>query len=158
MNVTVTKIQPMVTPITHAPAQKKKRRTAGYGRVSTGEEEQQSSYAAQVDYYTKYIQANPEWEFVRVYADEGISGTSTKKREQFNEMVESALAGKLDLIITNAVITKGQFSPARIQVSNAANNDYFTISIISSKVNSFTTPCSYSFTSNSPVNMFFEKI
>jgi hypothetical protein len=43
------------------------------------------------------------------YADEGISGTSTKKREQFNAMVDDALAGKLDLIITNAVITKGQF-------------------------------------------------
>ena len=100
---TVTKIRPLVTPITHAPAQKKKRRTAGYGRVSTNEEEQQSSYEAQVEYYTNYIQANPEWEFVRVYADEGISGTSTKKREQFNEMVEAALAGEIQLIITKSV-------------------------------------------------------
>ena len=79
---TVTKIQPMVTPIAHAPAQKKKRLTAGYGRVSTNEEEQQSSYEAQVEYYTNYIQANPEWEFVRVYADaRPISrNTSTKTK------------------------------------------------------------------------------
>ena len=90
---TVTKIQPAFTQITHMPQPKKKRLTAGYGRVSTDDEEQQSSYAAQVAYYTDYIQANPEWEFVSVYADEGISGTSTKGREQFNQMVEDALAG-----------------------------------------------------------------
>jgi predicted site-specific integrase-resolvase len=65
---------------------KAKRRAAGYGRVSTDEEEQQTSYAAQVEYYTNYIQSNPAWEFVAVYADEGISGTSTKRREQFNQM------------------------------------------------------------------------
>jgi len=96
-------IKPLVTSIAHMPAQKKKRRTAGYGRVSTNEEEQQSSYEAQVEYYTRYIQANPEWEFVRVYADEGISGTSTKGREQFNQMVEDALAGQIQLIITKSV-------------------------------------------------------
>jgi DNA invertase Pin-like site-specific DNA recombinase len=100
---TVTKIQPVVTPIAHAPAQKKKRRTAGYGRVSTNEEEQQNSYEAQVEYYTNYIKANPEWEFAGVFADEGISGTSTKKREQFNVMVEAALAGEIQLIITKSV-------------------------------------------------------
>jgi len=54
-----------------APLSRKKRRTAGYGRVSTDEEEQQTSYAAQVEYYTNYIQANPEWEFVKVYAEHG---------------------------------------------------------------------------------------
>jgi DNA invertase Pin-like site-specific DNA recombinase len=100
-NVTVIpakKDQPIAR-MTQAP----KRRTAGYARVSTDDEEQQSSYAAQVAYYTEYIQANPAWRFVTVYADEGISGTSTKKREQFNAMVDDALAGKLDLIITKSV-------------------------------------------------------
>jgi len=101
MNVTV--IRPTVTHIPHTPPQKKKRRTAGYGRVSTDEDEQQTSYAAQVEYYTNYIQANPDWEYVHVYADEGISGTSTKGREQFNQMIEDALAGKIDLIITKSV-------------------------------------------------------
>ena len=78
-------------------------RAAGYARVSTNEEEQLTSYAAQVDYYTKYIQANPEWEFVGVYTDEGISATSTKKRDGFNRMIQDALDGKIDLIITKSV-------------------------------------------------------
>ena len=84
-------------------AQRTKRRVAGYGRVSTDEEEQQSSYAAQVEYYTQMIQQNPDWEFVGVYADEGLSGTSTRRREQFNQMVDDALDGKIDLIITKSV-------------------------------------------------------
>ena len=79
------------------------RRVAAYARVSTGSEEQQTSYAAQVDYYTKYIKSKPEWKFVSVYTDEGISATSTKNREGFNSMVEDALAGKIDLIITKSV-------------------------------------------------------
>ena len=54
-----------------------RRRVAGYARVSTDSEEQVTSYEAQVDYYTQFIKANPEWEFVKVYTDEGISGTNT---------------------------------------------------------------------------------
>ena len=100
---TVTKIQPTITPITQAMQKKAKRNTAGYGRVSTDEDEQLNSYQAQVDYYTRMIQANPEWNFVGVFADEGISGTSTKGREQFNRMVEEALAGRIDLILTKSV-------------------------------------------------------
>ena len=59
-----------------------RRRVAGYARVSTDSEEQVTSYEAQVDYYTQYIKANPEWEFVRVYTDEGISGTNTRSEER----------------------------------------------------------------------------
>jgi DNA invertase Pin-like site-specific DNA recombinase len=80
-----------------------RRRVAGYARVSTNEEEQLTSYEAQVDYYTKHIQSNPEWEFVEVYTDEGISATSTKKRDGFNRMIRDALDGKIDLIITKSV-------------------------------------------------------
>ena len=80
-----------------------KRRVAAYARVSTNDEEQANSYEAQVSHYTRHIQENPEWEFVSVYADKGITGTSTKKREQFNDMVQDALAGKIDLIITKSV-------------------------------------------------------
>ena len=80
-----------------------KKRVAAYARVSTDEEEQLTSYEAQVDYYTRYIQANPEWEFIEVYADEGISGTNTKKRRNFNRMIEDAMAGKIDRIITKSV-------------------------------------------------------
>ncbi len=79
------------------------RRVAAYARVSTNEEEQLTSYAAQVEFYTNHIKSNPAWEFVKVYADEGKSGTGTKKRKDFNKMVEDALAGKIDLIITKSV-------------------------------------------------------
>ncbi len=81
----------------------KKRRVAAYARVSTDHEEQQSSYEAQVDYYTNYINGRDDWEFVSVYADEGITGCNTKKRDGFNKMVEDALAGRIDLIITKSV-------------------------------------------------------
>ena len=80
-----------------------KRRTAGYARVSTNKEEQQPSYEAQVDYYTKFIQERSDWEFITVYTDEGISATSTKKRDGFNQMTQDALDGKLDLIVTKSV-------------------------------------------------------
>lgn len=81
----------------------KKRRVAAYARVSTDKEEQENSFDAQVSYYTKKIQANPQWIFVEVYADEGITGTSTKKRDGFNRMIKDALAGRIDLILTKSV-------------------------------------------------------
>lgn len=81
----------------------KKRRVAAYARVSTDHEEQQSSYEAQVDYYTNYINSKDDWEFVSVYADEGITGCNTRKRDGFNKMVEDALTGRIDLIITKSV-------------------------------------------------------
>lgn len=81
----------------------RKRRVAAYARVSTDSDEQFTSFEAQVDYYTRYITEHSEWLFVKVYADEGISGTSTKHRVGFNEMIEDALAGKIDLIVTKSI-------------------------------------------------------
>lgn len=89
------------TGVMHTSTQK--RRVAGYARVSTDSEEQLTSYEAQVDYYTQYISANPEWQFVKVYTDEGISATNTKKRDGFNAMINDALDGKIDLIVTKSV-------------------------------------------------------
>lgn len=80
-----------------------RRRVAAYARVSTNNEEQLTSYEAQVDYYTRYITEREDWDFVEVYTDEGISATNTKKRDGFNRMVADALAGKLDLIITKSI-------------------------------------------------------
>ncbi len=80
-----------------------KRRACGYARVSTDSDEQKTSYEAQVDYYTKLIRGRPDLEYVTVYTDEGISATTTKRRDGFNQMVADALAGKLDLIITKSV-------------------------------------------------------
>ena len=82
----------------------KRLRVAAYARVSTNSEEQLTSYEAQVDYYTRYIQSKPdEWVFVKVYTDEGISATNTKKREGFNQMIADALNGEIDLIITKSI-------------------------------------------------------
>lgn len=89
------------TGVMHTSTQK--RRVAGYARVSTDSEEQLTSYEAQVDYYTQFISANPEWQFVKVYTDEGISATNTKKRDGFNAMINDALDGKIDLIVTKSV-------------------------------------------------------
>lgn len=81
----------------------KKRKVAGYARVSTDLEQQQNSYQTQLEYYTDYINRRPDWEFAGMYSDEGISGTSTKRRDGFRRMVEDALLGKIDLIITKSV-------------------------------------------------------
>ena len=81
----------------------KKRRVAGYARVSTDSEEQLTSYEAQVSYYTEYIQKRDDWEFVNVYTDEGISATNTKHRDGFNAMIADAWAGRIDLIVTKSV-------------------------------------------------------
>lgn len=100
----VTVIPATISLHTHAPSTGvRKRRTAGYARVSTDSDEQFTSYEAQIDYYTRYIQNNPEWDFVAVYTDEGISATNTRHRDGFNRMIEDALAGKIDLIVTKSV-------------------------------------------------------
>lgn len=78
-------------------------RVAAYCRVSTEEEEQQSSYDAQCSYYTEKIMTTPGWTMVDIYADEGISGTSTKNRDDFNRMIRHCRKGKIDLILTKSI-------------------------------------------------------
>ncbi len=80
-----------------------KLRVAAYCRVSTDSEEQSTSYEAQVEHYTNYIKGNPEWELAGIYADDGITGTNTKKREEFNRMIDDCMAGKIDMIITKSI-------------------------------------------------------
>ena len=95
---TVTVLPPTINRQTAAPiGSMAKRKVAAYARVSTDHEEQQSSYEAQCDYYTNFIKARDDWEFVGIYSDEGISATSTKHREGFQQMVADALAGKIDV-------------------------------------------------------------
>lgn len=71
--------------------------------VSTDSEEQASSYEVQVEHYTQFIEKNPEWELAGIFADDGISGTNTKKREEFNRMIEACMAGHIDMIITKSI-------------------------------------------------------
>lgn len=104
MEKKVTTIPATITKFSQTPINRvTKRRVAAYARVSTEQEEQQTSYEAQIDYYTNYISGREDWEFAGMYSDEGISATNTKKRVGFQTMVTDALAGKIDLIVTKSV-------------------------------------------------------
>ena len=78
-------------------------KVAVYCRVSTDKDDQKNSFEGQKQYFTEYINYRPDWELVNVYADEGITGTSTKKRKEFNMMIHDAKCGLFDLIITKEV-------------------------------------------------------
>ena len=80
-----------------------KLRVAAYCRVSTDTEEQATSYETQIDHYTAYINGHPDWTLAGVFADDGISGTNTKKRDEFNRMVDECMAGKIDMIVTKSI-------------------------------------------------------
>lgn len=80
-----------------------KLRVAAYCRVSTDQAEQQTSYEAQVTYYTNFITNHAEYELAGIFADEGLSGTNTKKRDQFNKMIDACKAGQIDRIITKSI-------------------------------------------------------
>ena len=104
MERTVRAIPATISRYTAAPINsRKKRKVAGYARVSTDHDDQITSYAAQVDYYTNYIKGRDDWEFVGMYTDEGISATNTRHRDGFKRMVKDALDGKIYLIITKSV-------------------------------------------------------
>ncbi len=90
-------------PMAEQEAMKRKLQVAAYCRVSTEEEEQQSSYEAQCSYYTDKIMTNPEWTMAGIFADEGITGTSTKKRDDFNRMIRKCKKGKINLILTKSI-------------------------------------------------------
>jgi len=78
-------------------------RVAAYCRVSTYEDSQSGSFELQLQYYKELIEAKQEWELAGIYADEGVSGTSMKKRTEFLKMIEDCKGGKVDFIITKSV-------------------------------------------------------
>jgi len=80
-----------------------KLRVAPYCRVSTDSDDQLESYKTQVAYYTELVNSNPDWEMVGIYADESITGTQTKKRDDFNRMINDCMSGKIDMVITKAI-------------------------------------------------------
>ena len=81
----------------------RKMRVAAYCRVSTEEEEQQGSFETQKLYYTEKINSTSEWELAGIYADDGISGIHTKKRDGFNQMIQDCKKKKIDLILTKSI-------------------------------------------------------
>ena len=78
-------------------------RAAAYCRVSTDSDEQETSYEAQVNHYTSFIQSHPGWELAGIFADEGLSGTQAKTRPQFNAMIEACENGDVNLVITKSI-------------------------------------------------------
>ena len=84
------------------PVRTRKLRVAAYARVSSNSEDQIHSFAAQNAYYTELITGNPEWEFVDVYADEGITGTSAEKRDDFQRLLKDCRRGRIDKVLTKS--------------------------------------------------------
>jgi DNA invertase Pin-like site-specific DNA recombinase len=80
-----------------------KKKVAAYCRVSTDKDDQVNSLNSQIEYFTRYINNNEEWKLVEIYYDEGITGTSTKKRKDFNRMISDASNGKINLILTKEI-------------------------------------------------------
>ncbi len=100
---TVAIIPPQIKYDRHVRVEQKKLRVAAYCRVSTLLEQQEGSYEAQVEYYTEKINSNPNWKCAGIFADDGKSATQTKKRDDFNTMIEACMAGKVDLVLTKSV-------------------------------------------------------
>ena len=96
----IKEITPIKKKVENVPA---KKRVAAYARVSTEQDEQLHSLQVQRDYYENYIKSNPDWELVNIYYDEGITGTSLKRRKGFNQMITDALDGKIDVILVKSV-------------------------------------------------------
>ncbi|MCI5898178.1 MAG: recombinase family protein, partial [Firmicutes bacterium] len=92
-----------ITIVPKPPKLEQKKRVAAYTRMSSGKDAMLRSLSAQVSYYSDLIRNHDDWLYVGVYADEGISGTNTKRREGFKEMIADALDGKIDLIVTKSV-------------------------------------------------------
>ena len=92
-----------ISPTAKAGNEYHQKRVAAYCRVSTKQEEQLNSYEVQKQYYTEKILSEPRWSLVDVFADKGITGTSTKKRENFNRMIRMCKQGKIDLILTKSI-------------------------------------------------------
>ena len=78
-------------------------KVASYCRVSTEKDDQANSFETQKRYFRAYIENHPDWELYEIYADEGITGTTTKRRTQFNRMINDAYEGKFQMIITKEV-------------------------------------------------------
>ena len=100
LNVTVI---PALSPVELKEKKFKQIRVAAYCRVSTDQEEQQNSYQVQIDYYTDLINSNPEWTMAGIFADEGISGTQTKHRKEFNKMIRKCRQKKIDLVLCKSI-------------------------------------------------------
>ena len=106
----IRKIEPVM------PVLPTRKRVAAYARVSMETERLHHSLSAQISYYSDLIQRNPEWEYVGVYADDGITGTQASKREEFQRMLEDCEAGKIDIVLTKSI---SRFARNTVDLLNA---------------------------------------
>jgi site-specific DNA recombinase len=97
-------IEPTIRP------QKQKIRVCAYARVSSNSDDQLNSFSAQVEYFTQLIQAHSDWEFIDIYADEGITGTRADKRDDFQRMMRDCRAGRIDRILVKSISRFGRNS------------------------------------------------
>lgn len=100
---TVRYIAPTITAQLNTKSQYQQEKVAAYCRVSTKQDEQLNSYEVQTQYYTEKINSEPKWCVAGIYADKGITGTSTKNRDAFNRMIRDCKKGKIDRIITKSI-------------------------------------------------------
>lgn len=103
MTKTIEVIMPVKASSPLSETKKNKLRVAAYARVSTDEDDQENSFRAQIDEYTQRITTNPEWEFIGMFADKGITGTQAKKRPEFMRMVSLGMNKKIDLILVKSI-------------------------------------------------------
>ena len=85
------------------PVRIQRKRVAAYARVSVDTDQLMHSLSAQISYYSTLIQGNPEWEYAGVYADAGISGTDTRLRQRFQDLIADCEAGKIDIVLTKSI-------------------------------------------------------
>lgn len=147
----ITTIPATLTRFTATPInQQKKRRVAGYARVSTDHDDQFSSYAAQVDYYTNYIKGRDDWEFVEVYTDDGITGT-TVNRPAFQRTMQMILCGEVNSLIVTEL--------SRLSRNQSFANNLIEVTLPSFKVRLFSLSEGYDNATNTPADenlaMFF---
>ena len=96
-------IAPTIQPVNAHSAQSMTKRVAAYCRVSTKQDEQLNSYENQVNHYTERIRREPGWKLAGIYADKGITGTSMKKRDEFNKLIRQCKRGRVDMIIVKSI-------------------------------------------------------
>lgn len=126
--------------------QKNKKRVAAYARVSTEQDEQQNSYEAQKTYYTSYILSNPDWELAGIYADEGISGTSMRKRDGLNRMIADAKAGKIDLVLVKSISRLARNTVDSLNIARELKRYGTEIKFEKEGINTFDSSCEIVFT------------
>ncbi len=116
-----------------------KQRVAAYCRVSTDKDDQANSLASQRQYFEEYIKQQPEWQMVGIYHDDGISGTSIKKRDEFNRMIADAENGKIDLILTKEVSRFARNTVDTLQITRDLKRIGVRVKFMNDNIDTFDT-------------------